>query len=257
MVNVQTLAKELLIVVIMLFVRQPTIDPSVFARLAMKDLPLDMGASRLDAELTLIVLPTNGATKANVKIPVPILEPVERTPNAVSCTIKHCVLVLLDSLATQEPNACPMSTNVPPILVDLTPDVLTWSAPLTANVNLDAPVIQGLDAIVLQLWSMAVISRSVDPTLSANQRMESVNATVHPNILMEIPTRAVHQHPEKHNAVLTLNVPSTNLAFVANVKILVLCVEHVAPMPSVKSSTIVLGVPVLNVTLAALLSVAN
>lgn len=57
--------------------------------------------------------------------------------------------------------------------------------------------------------------------------------------------------------VLTLNVPSTNLAFVANVKILVHYVEHVAPMPSVKSSTIVLDVPVLNVTLAALLSVAN
>lgn len=121
--NVQIHAKELLIVGNMLFARLQIIDPSAFALLDMKDLQPDMDASKLDAELILIVQLTNGATKANVKIPVAILEPVERTHNVVSCTTKHCVLVLLALLAIQEQNVCLMLTNVPPIHVDLMPDV--------------------------------------------------------------------------------------------------------------------------------------
>lgn len=122
--NVLIHAKELLIVVIMLFAKLPTIDQSVFVQLDTKDLQLDMDVSKPDVELIQIALQINGVTKENVKIRVPILEHVAKMLNVAFCITKLCVLVQLVLLVIQEQNVCLMSTNAHPILVDHIPDAL-------------------------------------------------------------------------------------------------------------------------------------
>ena len=136
--------------------------------------------------------PINGATKANVKIHVPLREPAEETRNVVLSTIKHCVLVPLDSLATQEPNVSVMSIIVCPTLVELTPDVSILSEPLIVNAKLDALAMPERDASAHHPKWTDANSRFADPMPSADHKMVLVNATALPTFLMETRTRVVH-----------------------------------------------------------------
>ena len=138
------------------------------------------------------MLQTNGAIKANVKIHVPLQEPAEEMLNVVLSTIKHCVLVPLDSLATREPNVSVMSIIACPILVEPTPDVSILSEPLIVSAKLDVLAMPELDASAhLPKWTDAN-SRFADPMLSADRKMVLVNATALLTFLMETRTRVVH-----------------------------------------------------------------
>ena len=83
MANVQILAKEQWIVVIMLSVKPLDINRFVSANLDMIDLTEVMDASKPDARIITTVLETNNAATENVSTLVPFLELVEEMLNAV------------------------------------------------------------------------------------------------------------------------------------------------------------------------------
>ena len=83
MANVQILAKEPWIVVIMLSVKPLDINRFVSANLDMIDLAEVMDASKPDARIITTVLETNNAATENVSTLVPFLELVEEMLNAV------------------------------------------------------------------------------------------------------------------------------------------------------------------------------
>ena len=83
MANVQILAKEPWIVVIMLSVKPLDINRFVSANLDMIDLAEVMDASKPDARIIMTVLETNNAATENVSTLVLFLELVEEMLNAV------------------------------------------------------------------------------------------------------------------------------------------------------------------------------
>ncbi len=192
MVNVKIHAKVLLTVEIMLSVKLPITDPSVFALRAMIEPQVVKAVSRLAVQLTQTVPATNGATEANVKIPVPMQILVVAMLNVVSYITKLYALVLLDLLETLEWNVLEILTSVKPIHVVLMPDVLTSLVHLTANVSQDAKAIPRLVALAHPLKSMDATSRSVVPMPSAGHKMELESAIALMNILMEIQAKVAH-----------------------------------------------------------------
>ena len=107
------------------FVKPLIIDQSAYVPKATRDHLLVKDVSRLVADQAKSVQATNGVTKANVKILVPILALAVKMHNVVSCTIKHCVLVLPALLEIPVKSVSLMWMNVQPILVVPMPDVLT------------------------------------------------------------------------------------------------------------------------------------
>ena len=123
---------------------------------------------------------------------MPLQEPAEETHNVVLSTIKHCVLVPLDSLETLEPNVSVTSIIACPILVEPTPDVSILSEPLIVSAKLDALAMPERDASAHHPKWTDANSRFADPMPSADHKMVLVNATVLPISLMETRTRVVH-----------------------------------------------------------------
>ena len=123
---------------------------------------------------------------------MPLREPVEETRNVVLLTIKHCVLVPLDSLATREPNVSVMSIVVCPTLAELTPDVLILSEPSIVSAKLVVWAMPERDASAHHPKWTDANSRFAVPMLSADHKMVLDNATALMTSLMEILTRVVH-----------------------------------------------------------------
>ena len=123
---------------------------------------------------------------------MPLLELAEEMLNAVLSTIKHCVLVPLDSLATLEPNVSVMSIIACPILVELTPDVSILSEPLIVSAKLVVLAMPERDASAHHPKLTDANLRFADPMLSVDHKMVLVNATALPTFLMETRTRVVH-----------------------------------------------------------------
>lgn len=111
MVNVLILAKNPSVVDHMLFAKQVVIEQSANVKRDTKELRQVKDVSKQDVKVMLIVLQTNGVTKADVKTHVPILELVEPMPNVVSCTIMHYVLVQLGMLEILGPSVSLISMN--------------------------------------------------------------------------------------------------------------------------------------------------
>ena len=119
MVNAVTLAKEPWIVENMPSVKPLGIGLFVYVLKAMSGhQAVAKDVSKQDAAHILNAPVTNGVIRDDVKTLVPILELAESMHNAVFCTIKHCVLVRLDLLATLECNVQLMLMSVSPILVE-------------------------------------------------------------------------------------------------------------------------------------------
>lgn len=217
--NVLILAKELLIVEIMLFARLLHIGLCVFVLKDMKDLQLVKVVSKLVAKLMGIVLQTNGVTKANVKILVLISELVVRAHSVQYQITMHCVLVLLAWLEIQELNVYEMLTSAYQTHVVLMPDVLIWLELINVNVTLDVRATPRQVALVLRPRLTDANLNSVDLMPSAYPKTELEDASASLDTLMETLRPVVHLDLETNNVNLTSNAPLTNPVSVANVKI--------------------------------------
>lgn len=217
--NVLILARELLIVEIMLFAKLLHIGLCVFVLKDIKDLQMAKVVSKLVAKVMGIVLQTNGVTKANVKILVLISELAVRA-HSVQCQITmHCVLVLLAWLEIQELNVYEMLMSAYQTHVVLMPDVSIWLELINVNVTLDVRAIPRQVVLVLPPRLTDANLNSADLMPSAYPKTELEDASAFLDTLMETLRPVVHLDLETNNVSLTTNAPLTNPVSEANVKI--------------------------------------